>query len=85
MIYRNIKLAVISMTNKMAYVKELSCVLIAVINADAASENSNVETDAEVRWQHWETGPILLKDHLAFQEDALRGSTVHLLWLTDHN
>ena len=43
------------MTNKMAYVKELSCVLIAVINADATSENSNVETDAEVRWQHWET------------------------------
>lgn len=55
MIYINIQLAVISMTNKMAYVKELSCVLIAVINADATSENSNVETDAEVRWQHWET------------------------------
>lgn len=65
--------------------KELSRVLIAVVDTDASAENSNVKSNSEVPWEHWEARTVLLKDHLSLEEDTLRSATVDLAGLTDHN
>jgi hypothetical protein len=67
------------------YLKEFSGVLIAVIYADAASKDSDIKSDAEVSWEHWASRTVLLQDHLALKEHALRGATICLARLADHN
>jgi hypothetical protein len=65
--------------------KKLSCVLITVVDADASTKNSNVQTNSEVPWKHWEARTVLLEDHLSLEEDSLRSATVDLAGLTDHD
>ena len=79
-------------TNKMAvimliftYFKELSCVIVAVVDTDAATKNADIKANSEISWKHWETRAVLLKDHLSLKENSLRSATVDLLGLTDHN
>jgi len=67
------------------YLEEFACVLIDVIDANAASEDANVKADAEVGGEHGEAGAVLLEDHLALEEDALGGAAVHLARLADHD
>ena len=65
--------------------KELSCVLITVVDADASAENANVQTNSEVPRKHGEARTVLLEDHLSLEEDSLRSATVDLAGLTDHD
>ena len=67
------------------YLEEFAGVLVDVVDADAASEDADVEADAEVGGEHGEAGAVLLEDHLALEEDALGGAAVHLARLTDHD
>lgn len=67
------------------YIKEFASVLINVIDTDAAPKNANVEANAEVGRKHGETRAVLLEDHLALEENALRSTAVGLARLTDHN
>jgi hypothetical protein len=79
-------------TNKMAvimliftYFKELSCVIVAVVDTDAATKDADIEANSEISWKHWEARAVLLKDHLSLKENTLWSTAVYLLWLTDHN
>ena len=67
------------------YLEEFTGVLVDVVDADAASEDADVEADAEIGGQHGKAGAVLLEDHLALEEDALGGAAVHLARLTDHD
>lgn len=65
--------------------KELSGVLIAVIDTNAAAKNANIEANSEITWKHGKSRTVLLEDHLSLQENTLRGATVDLLGLTNHD
>ena len=67
----------------MTYLEEFPGVLVAVINSNGPAANAKVQADPEVSWLKWHVGTVLLQHHLAVQECALHGTTVHLLWL-DH-
>jgi hypothetical protein len=56
----------------LSYLEEFTGVLVDVVDADAASEDADVEADAEIGGQHGEAGAVLLEDHLALEEDALK-------------
>jgi hypothetical protein len=68
-----------------SYLEEFTGVLVNVVDADAASEDADIEADAEVGGEHGETRAVLLQDHLALEEDALGGAAVNLARLTDHD
>ena len=76
---------VIYLRRKLAYLEELSCILIAVINTDASSKNADIKANSEITWEHGETRAVLLQHHLSLKEDTLRGSTVDLSGLANHN
>lgn len=67
------------------YLKELSCVLIAVIDADAASKDADIDAYSEITWKHGDARAVLLQDHLSLEEDALRSAAVLLSGLTNHD
>ena len=69
----------------LSYLEEFTGVLVDVVDADAASEDADVEADAEIGGQHGEAGAVLLEDHLALEEDALGGAAVDLARLADHD
>ena len=73
------------MVMSIAYLEELSGVLIAVIDADATAENANVKANSEVTRKHGKARAVLLQDHLSLKEDTLRSATVDLSGLTDHD
>lgn len=54
------------------FLEELSGEGIAVVNAELATVNANVEADAEIAWHKWALGAILLQGHLPLEEGALR-------------
>jgi len=66
------------------YIKELSCVLISVIDTDCTSMDANIKTNTEVLRHEW-AHTITFKDHLALKECTLRNTRVHLLGLNNHN
>ena len=59
-------------------------VLVAVGDADGATEDSDVEADAEVLG-HEGGHTVGLEDHLALEESTLGNARVHNLGLSDHN
>jgi len=66
-------------------IKEFSTVLIAIINSNGSSADSNVKTNSEVLWLERHIWAILLDDHLSLQEGSLWGTTIDLLWLRDQD
>jgi hypothetical protein len=59
--------------------------LIAIVDSDASSKDANIETNSEISWEHGSTRSILLEDHLALEEDALRSTAVNLAGLANHD
>jgi len=64
-----------------SYLEELSGVLISVSDSDCFAINADIKTNSEVKWLVWTL--VRFKNHLSFQEDTLRSSTVHFLGLVD--
>lgn len=69
----------------LAYLEELSGVVITVVDSNLASIDADVETDVEVLGQEGGLGAVLLENHLALEEGTLEGSTVGLAGLSDHD
>ena len=67
------------------YLKEFSGVLVSIIDTNASSKDSDIESNAEISWKHGQAWSVLLEDHLALQEDALRCTAVNLARLTYHD
>lgn len=67
------------------YGKELSGVLIAVIDSNGSATDADVETDFEVEGLKWHVWAVLLNDYLSLEEGTLWGSRVDLLWLGDQD
>lgn len=67
------------------YSKELSSVLIAVINSNWSAANANIETNFEVKWLKWHVWSVLLNNYLSLEECTLWGSWVDLFWLSDQD
>jgi hypothetical protein len=60
--------------DEVTYVKELASVLVTVVDTDASSKDADIKANAEIGWEHWKARTVLLKDHLALKEHALRGT-----------
>ena len=67
------------------YLEELTSVLVAVVNANGASAETEVKADSEISWLKWHLGSVLLDHHLSLQEDTLRSTRIGLLWLNELN
>lgn len=63
----------------------VSSVVITLVDSDASSGDTNVDSDREVFWKERQTRAVLLQNHLSLEEDSLRGSSVHLLGLIEHD
>ena len=70
---------------RITYSKELSSIVVTVVNAHNSTENRDVGANAEVLGQEWLLRAVLLDDHLALEEGALWLSGVLNLWLSDHD
>jgi len=68
---------------EVAYLVEAAGVVVAVVDSDLAAVDAGVASDAEVVWH--ERRAVLLQDHMALQERALRDACVDLLVLSDHD
>ena len=67
------------------YGEEFSSILIAVINSNGSTADSNVEAYSEISWFEWHTGAILFDHELSLEESTLWSSTINHLGLSDHN
>ena len=66
------------------YLEELAGVIVAIINADWAAINANVEANTEVLG-HERVHTIRLKNHMAFKESSLGNTWVLNLGLSNHD
>jgi hypothetical protein len=67
------------------YLEIFSGVLIAIINSNCSTANSNIEADIEISWFERHAGAILLDNQLSIEEMPLGSSRVDHLWLGDHH
>jgi len=65
--------------------KEFSSVLIAIINSNCSSTDSNIKTNLEIKWLEWHIWTVLFNNYLSLQEAALWSSRVDLFWFWDED
>ena len=59
--------------------------MIAIIDSDASSSDSNVYSNVKVLRKEREAGAVLLQNHLPLEEDSLGSAGVHLLGFVKHD
>ena len=62
------------------YSEEFTSILIAVVDPDGPTADTEIKTDSEVSWLEWHLRSVLLQDHLAVKEGSLHGACIDLLW-----
>ena len=67
------------------YLKVFTRILIAIVNSNCTSTDSNVKSDSEIRWFEWHLRSILLDDHLSLKESTLWCTRIYLFWFCDQN
>ena len=67
------------------YIIELSCIVIAVVDTDLSSVNSNINSDTKIGWHERTLRAVLLEDHLSLKECSLWGTRVSDLRFSEHN
>ena len=67
-----------------AYIKELTSVLIAVVDSDSSAKDAYVQSDSEVSRKEGSVWTVLFEHLLSLQENTLGSATVGLLGLVDH-
>ena len=67
------------------YIIELSCIVIAVVDTDLSSVNSNINSNTKIGWHERTLRAILLKDHLSLKECTLWGSRVSDFRFSEHD
>ena len=67
------------------YIIELSCIVIAVVDTDLSSVNSNINSDTEIGWHERTLRAVLLEDHLSLKECSLWGTRVSDLRFSEHD
>ena len=67
------------------YIIELSCIVVAVVDTDLSSVNSNVNSNTKIVWHERTLRAVLLEDHLSFQERSLWGTRVFDLRFSEHD
>ncbi len=67
------------------YLEIFSRILIAIINSNCSTTDSDVEADSEISWFERHAGTILLDDQLSIEEMPLGCSRVDHLWLGYHD
>ena len=76
---------VLVVIKNVTYFKEFSGILIAVVNSNCSSADSNIESNSKVFWLEWHIRAILLDYHLSIKESTLWCSRIDLLWFCDED